>query len=134
MRVVLDPNVLISALLSPSGAPAQLVRAWRAGALDLVMSPALLDELARALDYPKILNRVPPPEAELWLRLLGDEALVIHDPEEPPPVSCSDPDDDYLISLASAARAVLVSGDTALLALADRIPVRSPAEALSLLS
>ena len=45
MRVVLDPNILISAMLSPSGAPARLLARWLAGDFELIASPQLLAEL-----------------------------------------------------------------------------------------
>lgn len=47
--------------------------------------------------------------------------------------SVSDPDDDYLIALASASHSLLVSGDGDLLELASRVPVRSPAEFLAMI-
>jgi predicted nucleic acid-binding protein len=42
VRAVLDPNILIAALLSPAGAPAQLVGRWLGGAFELVVSETLL--------------------------------------------------------------------------------------------
>jgi hypothetical protein len=54
LRAVLDPNVLISALLAPAGTPAAILRAWSAGAFELVASPLLLAELERALAYPNL--------------------------------------------------------------------------------
>ncbi|MDQ3629985.1 MAG: putative toxin-antitoxin system toxin component, PIN family [Actinomycetota bacterium] len=53
MRVVLDPNVLVSALISPSGPPREIVDAWIAERFDLVVSPALLAELDGVLARPK---------------------------------------------------------------------------------
>ena len=50
------------------------------------------------------------------------------DPEVAPPVRSRDPGDDYLVALAAAARATLVSGDAHLLELRDAIPVLSPRE------
>ncbi len=44
-----------------------------------------------------------------------------------------DPGDDYLVALAAAERAVLVSGDVHLTSLASRMPVRTPAEFISVL-
>jgi predicted nucleic acid-binding protein len=58
--------------------------------------------------------------------------VVDHPPEEPP-FRSEDLGDDYLIALAAAERAALVSGDKHLLALADRIPVYSPREFVDLL-
>lgn len=48
-RVVVDSNVLISARLSPRGAPGRLLAAWLAGRFELIASPALLAELEGSL-------------------------------------------------------------------------------------
>lgn len=131
MRAVLDANVLISAILSPRGAPAALLVAWQSGAFELIASPLLLAELGRALAYPKLLRLVPAADAGAYIDWLTRSARVVADPAGPPLVRSVDPADDYLIALAAAERAVLVSGDAALTTLADRIPVRSPAAFLA---
>lgn len=133
MRAVLDPNVPVSAVPSPTGTPAALLRAWLRGAYELIVSPALLDELARVLGYPKIARGVSPDEARELLTLLRGQAKLVADPEQPSNVRSRDPDDDYLISLANATTAVIVSGDADLQGLADRIPVYPPAAFLALL-
>lgn len=133
MRAVLDPNVIISAALSPGGSPGRLFRYWLEGAYDLVISPLLLDELERALGYSKLRDRVPANEAKELLELLSRAGLATEDPQSPPDVQSPDPDDDYLIALASIARAVLVSGDKDLLGLSDQIPVYDPAEFVALI-
>ena len=125
MRAVLDPNVLISSVLSPSGSPARLLRAWLEGSFELVVSQLLLSELARALEYPKLRRRIPPEDASAFVEWLGYSAELVPDPKGPPSVRSPDPDDDYLISLAEAERAALVSGDSHLLGLAEEIPVYS---------
>lgn len=127
MRAVLDPNVIVSAVLSPAGTPARLLRSWLDGAYELIVSPALLDELARVLAYPKIARRVSTDDARELLALLRNQAEVTDDPGHPPIVRSPDPDDDYLISLANSATAVIVSGDSDLHSLADQIPVYTPA-------
>ena len=132
MRAVLDPNVLTSAVLSSTGAPAQVLSHWRAGAFDLVVSDRLLDELGRALRYPKLRSRITPAEAADLVRLLQAAGVVALDPPEPPRRS-PDPGDDYLIALAEAERALLVSGDQHLLGLAAAFPIRSAAQFLDLL-
>ncbi len=134
MRAVVDPNVIISATLSRSGTPAKVLRAWLEGAYEMVVSPSLLSELERALDYPKIARRVTRREADQLLDLLRRQAQPVEDPGDPPTVKSLDPGDDYLISLAGVARAVIVSGDGHLQALADQIPVYTPAAFLALLS
>jgi putative PIN family toxin of toxin-antitoxin system len=131
MRAVLDVNVLISAVLSSRGAPGRLLAAWRNGAFELVVSPLLLAELGRALAYPKLARLVSAADADALVALLARAAEVAADPPGPPPLRSADPNDDYLVALAAAERAVIVSGDAHLTALAGRIPVRRPAEFLA---
>lgn len=112
LRVVLDANVFISALLSPRGSPALLLRFWLAGAFDLVVSPLLLAELERALSYPKLARAVKPDEARAFVEELRNSAVLLDDPSEVKSGVTRDPNDDYLVALARAANAdVLVSGD-----------------------
>lgn len=134
MRCVLDPNVLVAALLSRQGTPATLLRLWLDGAFELVASQSLLDELRRVLAYPKISVRVGPADAQAFLALLNDTAVIVDDPTQPPTIRTADPGDDYLVALAQAARAVIVSGDKHLLAMAGKLPVYSPADFLHALS
>ncbi|MEA3075540.1 MAG: uncharacterized protein QOF60_448 [Actinomycetota bacterium] len=134
MRIVLDPNVVISATLSPKGTPAEIVRAWLNGEFELIASPHLLKELSRAFAYPKLRSRISAVEAEAIVDLLRTRATLRDDPADPPAVRSSDPADDYLIALAASAQAVLVSGDQHLVTLAKRIPVYPPAVFLTELS
>ena len=108
MRAVLDPNVLISALLSPRGAPAQIVSRWRAGAFELVVSNLVIAELQRALGYPKLRDRVSPEESAELVELLRAAAHVADDPVALPARS-PDAGGDYLIALDEAERAIFVS-------------------------
>lgn len=72
MRAVLDPCILISALLSRGGAPAQVLTRWLGGEFELIVSESLLDELARALAYPRLRERIPAAEAaDQYLLELG---------------------------------------------------------------
>lgn len=132
MRAVHDPNVIISAALSPRDAPGRLFQHWLKGGYDLIVSTSLLDELSRALAYPKLRDRIPHTEAESLLELLTREGVMTADQEMPLGVSSPDPDDNYLISLAAESRSILVSGDKDLLELAGQIPVYSPAGFLAL--
>jgi predicted nucleic acid-binding protein len=115
VRAVIDPNVLISGLLSPAGSPAQVLRAWQHGRVEVLVSPLLLDEFTRALAYPKLRERIPADDAAEAVRRLADGATQVDDP----------PDDQ---------RAALVSGDRHLLALSEHIPVYAPRAFLDELS
>jgi putative PIN family toxin of toxin-antitoxin system len=133
LKAVLDPNVIISAALSPGGSPGRLFKAWLEGAFELVVSNKVIAELARALNYPKLASRIAQDETTELLDLLERGGTIADDPVKPPEVRSEDPGDDYLIALASSTQSVLVSGDSDLLDLADRIPVRSPAEFLAMI-
>ncbi len=132
MRAVLDPSVVISGLISARGAPARLLAAWRSGRFELVVSPLLLDELRRGLDHPRLRKYVTADDAREAVRWLAQNATAAEDPDVEPVVRSVDPGDDHLIALAGAQRAALVSGDSELLALSDRIPVYSPRDFLDL--
>lgn len=124
MRAVLDPNVLVSALLSRSGAPAQIIARWLAGDFELVVSELLLAELERALAYPKLQARIPTVEGAEFLALVRQAAFIGADRPDAPRRS-ADSGDDYLLALAESERALLVSGDRHLIGLADRFPIRT---------
>ncbi|MGF1666161.1 MAG: putative toxin-antitoxin system toxin component, PIN family [Acidimicrobiia bacterium] len=133
MRAVLDVNVIVSGVLSRSGAPAQVLRSWLDGDFEMVVSPALLDELARVLRYPKIRNRISEEDAESLVELISAGAILADDPGTPETALSSDPDDEYLVSLARVTRSVLVTGDADLLGLAARMPVVAPRAFLDML-
>jgi putative PIN family toxin of toxin-antitoxin system len=122
-RAVLDPNVLVSAFISPRGsAPDRIVRAWREGAFELVVSPLLIAELTDVLHRPKFARQAAQERAESYVAALAGDAVHIDDPSDPPSVS-PDADDDYLFALARVASAdVIVSGDSHLTQLSDPVP------------
>jgi len=134
LRAVLDPNVVISGLLSARGAPATVLSSWREGHFEVIVSPLLLAELRRARAYPKLRRRISAEEAELAVRWLGDGATHVDDPAEDVPLHSADPGDDYLIALAAHEKAALVSGDKHLLDLRSRLPVYAPRDFLELLA
>lgn len=110
MRLVIDTNVLVSALLLGTSLPAHLVVLWREGRFDLLTSPGQLDELMRVTRYPKIRERLSPALAGRLVNELRRLAIVL---DRPPPVAVSaDPNDDYLLAPAKAGGAdFLVTGD-----------------------
>jgi hypothetical protein len=111
LRVVIDPGVVVSALISRAGTPAELVREWLDGAFDLLVSPKLLAELEHVLSRPKFRGHFTHREASAFIALLSARAVQVADPDDVEPLT-EDPADDYLIALARVAEAdVLVSGD-----------------------
>jgi putative PIN family toxin of toxin-antitoxin system len=134
VRVVLDANVLVSAVISTAGPPREIVEAWVQERFELVASAALLGELRDVLARPRFRRWVSAEVAAEFIAGLAQDALLLEDPPPRPGLS-PDPDDDYLITLARAAEAdYLVSGDRHLLDLADPVPpVLAPRDFLDLL-
>jgi putative PIN family toxin of toxin-antitoxin system len=132
VRAVLDANVLISALLSPGGAPAGLTARWLAGDFELIASERLLVELERALAYPKLRARIDGDDAAKFVSAVRRWARLAPDVRSPPARSAA-ADEDYVVALAENERAVLVSGDQHLLQLAGELPVYPAREFLEAL-
>lgn len=134
LRVVLDPNVLISALISSAGAPRLLLRRWIAGTFEVLVSERLLGELTDTLLRPKIRRYSTPEEAMSFVVLLRLVGTMRPDP----PLEAGltpDPEDDYLVSLARSAQATcIVSGDAHLTDLPNpEPPVFTPRQFLEVL-
>jgi hypothetical protein len=109
MRVVLDTNVLFSALISPHGCPHAIYRAWRSGRFELVTSKAQLDEIRRASRYPKFQSVLQPTRVGLMVNNL-QRAIVLE--RLPVDVDVDDPDDAFLMAMAEAGDAdYLITGD-----------------------
>jgi len=113
IRIVLDSNLFVSALLKPGSNPDLILRAARDGKVLLLMSEAIRAEIARVLTYPKIRKRLSASDEELhtFLQLLGSVALFTPGTLDLPPLA-SDPDDTkYLICAVEGHADFIVSGD-----------------------
>ncbi len=127
IRVVLDTNVLVSGLAYPGSIPGRIVAAWRHGALEVVLSHYILEELTRVLPrLPRI--RMDPTEIQDLVDSLLFLADIV-DPEGFQEKALRDPADQPVLHtlLASNSR-YLLTGDKDLLALADRYPIIRPAD------
>jgi putative PIN family toxin of toxin-antitoxin system len=110
VRLVIDTNILISALLVQSSLPALLIELWREGKFDLLMSAEQLDELMRVTRYPKIRERLAPALAGRLINELREVAVLVRD--LPVLSACADPYDNYLLAMAQAGGAeFLLTGD-----------------------
>ena len=109
MRVVLDTNVLLSALISPRGSPDTIYRAWRAAKFELMTSLPQLDELRRASRYPKFQNILQPHRVGTMINNL-QRATVLEVASTD--LALNDPDDIFLAAIAITGDAdYLVTGD-----------------------
>ncbi len=121
IRVVLDTNILISALLF-KGELSKIARLWKKGAIIPLFSKETFQEFRDVLTYPKF--ALTYDEIEV---LIEDEVLPffeIVDPVEEVS-ACKDPDDDIFISCAvSGSAEYIISGDNDLLDLGEFRSIR----------
>ena len=111
MRLVLDTNILISALLSRKGPPGQLLELWdEGGVYTLLSAEAQLDELLRASRYPKLRTRLELSAVDEAVRAIRKLATMVSDL---PVLDISpDPNDNFILAIAQAGQAdLLVTGD-----------------------
>jgi len=119
MRVVLDTNILVSALISAAGHPCTIYDAWEDGKFTLLTCAEHLDELRATLQKPRIAELIKPHKAG---RLVNQIKKLAEEISPLPRVKRSpDPNDDFLLALSEAGQAdYLVTGDKSGLLLLDR--------------
>ena len=135
MEVVLDVNVFVSTVLSGAGPSAALVTGVRDGRLSAVASSRLLIELREVLRRDRFRPYLSLEEVDEYVAEVAALCRLVDDPGAVPKV-VRDPDDDYLVALASeAATSAIVSGDLDLReAVGLPVEVLTPREALVRLS
>ena len=110
MRIVLDTNILVSALITKGTPPDQPYQAWLRNNIQLVTSVAQIDEMTNVLARPKLRRFVDPDEATQMVSAIHLRAHVIDD--MPIPSRSPDPKDDMILATAVAGQAaLLVTGD-----------------------
>ncbi|WP_340538261.1 putative toxin-antitoxin system toxin component, PIN family [Nocardioides sp. GXZ039] len=131
-RVVIDPNVFVSATITPAGGLGPLIGLIDDGTLVPVVTQHLVDEVVDVLGRPKLAKYVKPGVGAAFaqqMRQLGEWHADIVDP----PSVTRDRGDDYLVALAQAARAdAIASGDDDLhAAMPFGVDVLTPRELLT---
>ena len=122
IRVVLDTNVLVSALLFEGGRLAWIRQSWQSGRITPVLAEPTARELLGVLAYPTF--QLKPAEIEQFLAEVLPWSETWRQPLEPFQLLCRDSKDQVFLDLAlSASVEVLVSGDADLLALQDQLMV-----------
>jgi uncharacterized protein len=134
MKVVLDANQFISAILVPAGHPAQIFKCWRDGEMELFLSLPILGEIRRVLLYPR-LQKKHGLSVEQIDDLLANTRSAAHITPGRLVVQAvaDDPTDDKYIACALEANAnYIVSGDNHLLRLGhyQEIQIVTPAKFL----
>ena len=134
MRLILDSNVLLSALLTSHSSPARLLDAWERKLFTLIASDGLIAELRDVAGRPFFRARLRASAAELLAAGLRDFSSFYRDLPSGP--RAPDPKDSYLLALAEASQAdFLVTGDKELLVLEHHKSTRivTPATMIELL-
>ncbi|WP_407353724.1 putative toxin-antitoxin system toxin component, PIN family [Luteimonas sp. R10] len=109
MRVVLDSNVLFSALISPHSPPRRIFEAWQDGRFTLITCDAQLDEIRRASRYPRLQRILQAHRVGTLINHLQRAERIARLPIH---IQIDDPDDAFLLALSQAGMAdVLVTGD-----------------------
>lgn len=134
MRVVVDTNVLVSAVIRPQGTTGQVLHLLRLRRFDLLMSRASFAELVDVLSRPRLRTKYQLTDYTLRpiLRLLYLRSVMLQPQEKV--AGCRDPKDDVYLELAIAGAAdYVVTGDADLLVLHPfrSIPIITPAAFLT---
>lgn len=113
MRVVLDTNVLVAALISPFSPPHTIYQAWRASRFQLITSVVQLEELRRVSRYPKIKAILPAHRVGAMINNIQNATVLEVLPALPDAIAASDPTDTFLLAMSLAGEAdYLVTGDS----------------------
>ena len=135
MRIVLNTNQHISAIIRPNGHPAQIVELWRIGLIELAISPFILKEFEAVVHRPRIQEKNNLSDADIaeYLKVLRTSAVLV-----PGAITVNavpdDPDDNIIIACAIEAEVdMIISGDQHLLSLGSYqgIPIVKAVDFLS---
>jgi uncharacterized protein len=137
MRVVLDANIFVSALISDKGNPTRIIDRWLAGEFDLLVSRPIIDEILKVTGYERIQNKYAKVrENRLEFVALVEENGIWAEPSQTIDIVSADESDNRYIECAIAGNAhYIVSGDQHLLELGEYqgIIIVSPAIFVTLL-
>jgi putative PIN family toxin of toxin-antitoxin system len=137
MRVVLDANQFVSAVLVPVGHPAQILRAWREGRFELALSQSIVAEIHRVLLYPRLRKKHGWSEEQIdaFLKGLTKTATITLEQLSVRVVDDDPADDKYLACALEADASYIVTGDRHLqhLGMYQGVKIVSPAVFLQIL-
>lgn len=132
VRIVLDTNILIAALITKDTPPDRLYQAWLRGEIEVITSTAQVAEIAAVLARPRLQKYLDADEAAAIVENIDTRAVILRDP---PDVDLSpDPKDNPILAAAIAGKAdLIVSGDKKhmlALGVVEGIPIVTARDAL----
>lgn len=130
MNLILDTNIVLSALFKPQSTPAALIALWREKRFGWLTCREQVLELVSVLSRPKIAARIQAGNLQSQeLLSLMDTYCEFFALAAPYPAVCRDAQDDYLLALLVQSKAAyLVTGDKDLLVLRPQFSILTPAE------
>ena len=137
LRVVLDANVYVSALIRPQGPPGQIIMRFLENSFEIVLSPAIVEETVRAFSYPKVRKYIHAGvDPELWFEDVILLAQFVAGDYELEGVSVDADDDKYFAAAVEVRATMIVTGDPDLLTVKEfrGIRIATPRVFLDLLS
>ncbi len=138
MKVVIDTNVMVSALLSPKSIPAQILRLWREDIIEVLTNSIIIEEIREVMAYSRIKKKLSLQFSQVheFIELLEIYTVPVKVPAKVKKISL-DMDDDIFLHVAYYGKAeCIISGDKHLLDVKQYkgIPVLKPAEFILYLS
>ena len=137
LRVVLDANVYVSALIRPQGPPGRIIMRFLENAFEIVLSPAIVEETVRAFAYPRVRKYIHAAvDPELWFEDVILLAQFVAGDYELGGVSVDADDDKYFAAAIEGSATMIVTGDPDLLTIKEFQGIRivTPRVFLDLLS
>ncbi|MCA9948912.1 MAG: putative toxin-antitoxin system toxin component, PIN family [Anaerolineales bacterium] len=138
MRVVLDANIYISALISSKGNPATIIDTWLAGKFDILISQPIVDEVLRVTGYPRLQRKYKKIRAYRieFVELISKQGIWIEPKETLAVVTQDESDNRYLECAVTGGATYIVTGDDHLLDIFGHqgISVITPAAFVTLLN
>ncbi len=120
LRVVLDANVYVSALIRPQGPPGQIIMRFLENACEVVLSPAIVEETVRAFSYPRVRKYIHAAvDPELWFEDVILLAQFVAGDYEVEGVSVDADDDKYFAAAIEGSATMIVTGDPHLLTIEE---------------
>jgi len=116
IRIVIDTNILVSAILTAEGNPAKILKLVLQGKLNLIISPAILEEIRQVLRYPKLVklmkkNMITLEEVYTFFDKMSKIAVITPGKLDIKAIP-DDPSDDMVLSCAVEGEAdFIISGD-----------------------
>lgn len=138
IRIVLDTNLFVSALLKSGSNPDKILHLVRDEKALLLMSDSICDEIIRVLAYPKIRNRLAATDEELknFVQLLGAVAIITPGTLQLPLLDADPDDTKYLVCAVEGHADYIISGDHHLtdLVMYRGIHIVTPADFMQIVS